>query len=139
MIYAITTACTSSTTDEPDSRRTCTWMQPTWIDHIGIWPYMALGTYPALPDVPSEFNVNMIDTSIENSVSMPGAGGTDWDGNQVHLFSSTGMLLFKRSRFARNSCDGAIGGGGVRFMPPPAGELMPTAVFEDSEWIGNVA
>ena len=95
--------------------------------------------YPPLPDKRTEYNVNMVESSIEDSISVPGGGEHSWDGNSVHLDGVTGALVIQACRFQRNSAAGNNGGGGIRIQTPPAGDLMPTVVFEDSQWVANVA
>ena len=125
--------------DEPGAVFECNWRQATWRDHTGIWPYNTWGAWPPLPDRRFEFNVNIVESSTEDSISVPGGGEHSWDGNSVHLDGVTGALVIQACRFQRNSAAGNNGGGGIRIQTPPAGDLMPTVVFEDSQWVANVA
>ena len=124
--------------DEPGAVIEATWRQATWRDHAAIWPYSEWGAWPPLPDKRFKFNVNILESSIEDSISPPG-GEHPWDGNFVHLDGVTGTFFIQACRFARNSAAGSNGGGGIRVMVPPAGDLMPTVIFEDSQWVANVA
>ena len=142
MTFCIPTGCvaTVSPVDEPDAVIECNWRQATWRDHAAMAPPAAdWGAYPPLPDLRSQFNVNIVESSIEDSISVPGGGEHRWDGSPLHLTVVAGTFLIQACRFARNSCAGNNGGGGIRIMPPPAGDLMPTITFEDSQWVANVA
>ena len=140
MIFAIPTICLANPpVDEPDAVFECNWRQATWRDHAAIWPYVEWAVYPPLPDKRTEYNVNMVESSIEDSISVPGGGEHPWDGSPLHLTVVAGTFLIQACRFARNLAAGNSGGGGIRIMPPPAGDLRPTVVFEGSEWVANVA
>ena len=114
-----------------------TWRQATWRDHAAMAPMADWGAYPPLPDRRSQFNVNIVESSIEDSISVPGGGEHAWDGNYVHLDGVTGTFLIQACRFARNLAAGNNGGGGIRVQPPAAGDLMPTIIFEGAEWVAN--
>ena len=124
--------------NEPDARWEATWTNATWLNHSARWPYSAWGAYPALPDKNTHVDINLVDSTIEDSAGV-NAAGTAWDGNQLHLFTVVGTIHAKGCRFVRGSCDGTDGGGGARMMPPSAGDLMPVLLFEDDLWHGNVA
>ena len=138
VFFAIPTVCMANPpVDEPDAVFESTWRQTTWRDHAAIAPQVAWGAYPPLPDRRFEFNVNIVESSIEDSISM--FGMPSQSPFFAELDGVTGTFLIQACRFARNSAAGNSGGGGIRIMPPPAGDLRPTVVFEGSEWVANVA
>ena len=76
---------TGSGTDEPEAVWSATWDQATWVDH-GAWgaAFLLFVVYPPVPQL--EMNVELLDSSIETSVYVPGSatGSPEFDGNYVH-------------------------------------------------------
>ena len=68
------------------------WEQATWVDH-GAFSTNCLHflSYPVLPDKQLELNVELIDSSIESSVNVPGSASAagELDGNYIHYVSCT--------------------------------------------------
>eukprot|EP01045_Picozoa_sp_COSAG04_P013250 COSAG04_NODE_930_length_9363_cov_28.745898_2_plen_331_part_00 len=133
---------TGSGPDEPDAVWNVNWEQATWVDHGAFADAkMLFVVYPVLPDKQLAYNFELVASSIEGSVSLPGAAsfGGEFDGNYMHYDAVCGTFLTKQCRFARNAGDGSSGLGGLAIRPPPSGSLKPTMVFEGTEWTDNLA
>ena len=157
---------TGSGPDEPDAVWHATFQQTTWTDHAGWWNSAAYFVItPALPDKRLEFNVNLLESSFEDGVTLGAGAGGAYDGNTMGLSGTVGTFQTTGSRFARNraSPGSTTGQGGMYIAPPPGksmssrrfremlfgraenqalgtgGSLMPTMVFENSEWTDNSA
>ena len=133
---------TGSGPDEPDAVWNITWDQATYVDHGAVSANAVLFlVYPVLADKRIEMNVEVIDSSIESSVNVPGSGSAagEFDGNYLFYHGTIGIWLTRRCRFGRNAADGTSGQGGIRILPPGAGSLTPIMVFEDSEWTDNLS
>ena len=96
-------------------------------------------TGATLPDKELRYNVNFIDSSVTDSVTLdPGTWG---DALYVAIYASQGICSTVRSRFERsgNFNPASIGQGGCHAIPPPAGSIVPTFELADSDWVGNAA
>ena len=130
--------------DEPDAVWNATWERATWVDHGSqSTKSVVIIVSPVLPDKQLELNVELIDSSIERSVIIPGPGNPGGESDDTGMYlrcgGSVGTILTKACRFADNAGDGGLTRGGIHIRPPAGGSLSPTMVFEDSEWIDNLS
>eukprot|EP01045_Picozoa_sp_COSAG04_P005864 COSAG04_NODE_279_length_18210_cov_5.657225_1_plen_1569_part_10 len=141
--YAVPTGIWITPLDsEPDAVWDATWQQATWVDHGAIWfPGIFFNVYPVLPDLQLRLNANLVESSIVESITVQPRPSKD-DGTYLWYSIPVGESRATRCRFARNgvwadSGAGAVGEGGVVVNSPPGGSLVPTLVFDGSEWTGN--
>ena len=130
----------TGTVDQPAAVWNCTWQQATWVDHAGLsMNAFQVAAYPALPDKQIELNLNFLESSIEDTVSVPGGLDDPYSGTYAVYGAPRGTFLTRGCRFARCVSDGSRGDGGLRIWLPIAGSSKPTMLFEGSEWIENAA
>ena len=127
--------------DEPDAIWNGRWEQATWVDHAASFMNaMCFNVYPVIPDTPLKMNLEMIDSTLEGFVNVPGsASNSRYDGNYLNYAGVLGSWRTRGCRFTRNAGDGTPGQGGISIMSPPGGSLTPTMAFEDSIWTENLS
>ena len=76
---------TGSGPDEPEAVWNFKREQATWIDHGAFFiTAPLLDVYPALPDKHLAYNFELLDSSVRNSVNVPGSLPGEFDGNIMH-------------------------------------------------------
>ena len=125
---------------EPGATWNATWERAEWADHGAFLAAMMIwAVNPSLPDIQLEINVNLLDVSMEDTVTAPGGVRGDLDGRIFEYIAPTGTFVSKGSRFERCGGNTPQGKGGATIKPPPAGALWLTARFENNEFVANTA
>ena len=124
--------------DEPDAAWAVTVQQCEWVDHAAwLSVELVFVLYPALPDKHLRLDLDFVDSSISDSVTL--STGSWVDGTHIAQTLPKGSVRYARARFERsgNFDSAAVGTGGLFTQGPPAGSIVPSIEFTASEWVGS--